>query len=880
MELDRLFDQRRASPITVSEVFVDRRPHIDTFDATVRRLGDHAQPAATAPPQRSNLLVFYGLGGIGKTSLSKRLERRFRDGEHEDAAARRPVCRINLDDPALTDLETLVIIIRSAVGEHLGRCPAFDLALSVYWQRSHPGLPMGAVLERNSALRRFNGALELPRQLDESLNALLGPVPLAGLARQATGLLVGRIRDKIRRDRLLTECPGFAEVLETESPRDMLPFLPALLSWDLAQHHQDEPVQTVVFMDTFERVDGQQRVQGCLEDQFSRLMYLMPNVLFVVTGRNRLTWGDGHHGAIHYSGSNYWPALAAAPPAPFASSQQRLSGLKDDDADGYLRFRLTHEGEPAIPGPIRQKIIDSSGGVPLYLELSAEYFDQLAASGQSPDPEGFGGTFAEMVIRVMRDLTFEERALLRASSMVDRFDAELLRAAVPEVRDAAVERFLARPIVQVEDSGWLPRSVDEYIRDAVREHDPETDDAWSENEWRVAADRMVDDLRTRLREDVKDPTTADPARLIQGFSAAGRLSLRTGRVPDWLYDMAYALRLHHHTGALEAVSSWTVPAGHPLEAFILTCQGMAQRSLGDREASARLLERAASHPRISPYARLFIKHRYVKALEEVGRYREAEDLAAEVAAAPSTLRETAAKDLAWISWIRGDGRRLLAWALPNRASTIGFHRAQALDLLGQFHMLQGDLAAAEQCFHDLVDDPELEEGGILRDTGWRHLGMVMSLRRPLDAETVLDRALQVNRDLEVGVGIAQTHIWRGVARTGTHPASDAHALIARGEELLDASNGLADRWMVLLARTFLAAVDGTDSEVLEAARTLMDHVREQDCHPGLAEVAARWLAVRGVAGPSPVESEYWLDRSASQPAREAVLRERRDARRA
>jgi hypothetical protein len=141
------------------------------------------------------------------------------------------------------------------------------------------------------------------------------------------------------------------------------------------------------------------------------------------------------------------------------SMQRRLSGLSADDADTYLRLRLTRGGEAAIPAPVRQRIVDASGGV--------------------------------MVIRVMRDLTFEERSLPRASTLVDRFDTELLHAAVPNVRDAAVQRFLSRPIVQAEESGWLRCSVDEYIRDAVREHDTDTDDAWSPTEWRAAAARMT-----------------------------------------------------------------------------------------------------------------------------------------------------------------------------------------------------------------------------------------------------------------------------------------------------------------------------------------------------------------------------------------------------
>lgn len=351
MELDRIFDQRRTSSIKVGEVFVDRVHHIEAFDDAVRALRDHSWAAVSAPPQRNNVLVFYGLGGIGKTRLSKQLEQRLREGKYEGAPDKRLTCRLNLDDQALTELETLIIAVRSALGEQVRSWPAFDLALSVYWERSHPGLPMGDVISRSSALRRLGGSLDLSRQLEDTANMLLGAVPVVGLARRAATILVNRIRDKIRRDRLLAGCTGFAEVLETEVPQDMLPFLPALLSWDLAAHRRDDPLDVVLFVDTFERVDERRREPGGVEDQLARLMYLLPNVLFVVTGRNRLTWGDGRRPAIHYSGTNYWPALAPTPPTPFTSMQQRLSGLSADDADTYLRLRLTRGGDAAISAP-------------------------------------------------------------------------------------------------------------------------------------------------------------------------------------------------------------------------------------------------------------------------------------------------------------------------------------------------------------------------------------------------------------------------------------------------------------------------------------------------------------------------------------------------
>lgn len=74
MDLDRLFDRRQASLISIEHIFVDRRDHIDAFNDAIERMQGQYLPAATAPPQRQNVLVYYSLGGIGKSTLSKHLE--------------------------------------------------------------------------------------------------------------------------------------------------------------------------------------------------------------------------------------------------------------------------------------------------------------------------------------------------------------------------------------------------------------------------------------------------------------------------------------------------------------------------------------------------------------------------------------------------------------------------------------------------------------------------------------------------------------------------------------------------------------------------------------------------------------------------------------
>ncbi|MDH6709279.1 tetratricopeptide (TPR) repeat protein [Kitasatospora sp. MAA19] len=886
MELDRLFDGRRRSAIEVADVFVDRRPLIRAFDQAVADLRQHAAPTATAPAQRRNLLVFHGLGGIGKTRLSKHLEQRLRNGEYDQPAERRIGCRIDFEDPAFAELENLVIALRAAVGQRERNWPAFDLAFAVYWQRAHPGEPLGQVISRDSALRRLNGVADLPQQIDETLNALLGPIPIAGLARRAVTALISRIRDRIRRDRLLATCPGLEAITEIEDPAEQLPFLPALLSWDLAEHSHRHPLDVVFFLDTLEKTERRPRLGGGFEDRLARLVYLLPNVLFVATGRNRLDWGDRHHPAIHYSGPNYWPTLAVTLPqqrqgdlqvAGYHGAQHQLTGLSPIDADTYLRLRLTRRGEPAIPLDIREAVIVASGGAPLYLELSAEYFDQLSADGRTPQPADFGGTFAEMFIRIMRDLDREERALLRAASLVHGFDADLLNAAVPDARDSALRRFLARPIVQQRSTGWLRHSVDEYVREAVRAHDQDTDDAWSTAEWRRAAERMVGHLGGQLAETAADPTTADRARLAEGFTTAGLLTAETGEVPDWLYDLAYGLRLRFGTQVLADTADWPVPADGPTAAFALACQGIAQRNLGSRAIAVELLERAAAHPALAGggYPGLFVRHRLGKALEEAGRYAEAERLIAQAAEVESPLRSTAEKDLAWVQWLRGDGRRLVDWSRAHLDSAIGFHRAQALDLLGQFSYLQGEFADAERYLRAEVDDPELAAAGIGRDGGWRHLGMVLSWIRPLEAIAVLDRALEVNQEMRAAVGVAQTYLFRGVARTGYGTAAEVRTHLAEGERRLADTNGGADRWMVLLALLFHELVDGTRQGALAAGDRLIAYVRETDCHPGLGEIAERWLAVRGLHPAEPVlRQEHWTERDRALAGWEQVLRER------
>jgi hypothetical protein len=90
--------------------------------------------------------------------------------------------------------------------------------------------------------------------------------------------------------RALAGCTRLADLLEAEPDLDTLSYMPHLLAWDLGQLPAGKAVVPVALLDTFEDVGD--RTHRDLERRLQRVVWLMPNVLFVVTGRNRLQWAD------------------------------------------------------------------------------------------------------------------------------------------------------------------------------------------------------------------------------------------------------------------------------------------------------------------------------------------------------------------------------------------------------------------------------------------------------------------------------------------------------------------------------------------------------------------------------------------------------------
>ena len=225
------------SPVTAQQVFTDRADEVSAFQAALANLERGLDRASASPvvdrtQGRRNVLCFYGVGGIGKTTLSQELERRLlADAVAEDRGDVATV-RIDVVDDSATDMESLLLRLRAGLGRLGRRWFAFDLALSCYWMRAHPGEELREFLDASPVLRRAAKAVGLGEQIASNVE-FLSPVEVGGLPglAQRAGLGIYRaIRDRVREGTLLSECDLLRELVDADADYEALSYFPYLLA--------------------------------------------------------------------------------------------------------------------------------------------------------------------------------------------------------------------------------------------------------------------------------------------------------------------------------------------------------------------------------------------------------------------------------------------------------------------------------------------------------------------------------------------------------------------------------------------------------------------------------------------------------------------------
>ncbi|SNY60211.1 hypothetical protein [Paractinoplanes atraurantiacus] len=503
---------RRDGPPHAGELFTDRESESQAFRSTLKRFRRMLDSDDEVGAARHNVLTFYGMGGIGKTALSERLEAWVRRGlpivngwgalpsTKVDATA-----RIDLHGSAgQMDLPAALLAMRAGLAHVRRRWPVFDLAFAAYWSAVRPGEPLPAFRGRDELENVVaETAGEILKDLGSAAEWIVGTPTTLGV--RGVRKLVGELRRQ-RELRLAIEAyPGFEDFLlrcaDEPSPTEPRPALAceiaAALSWELAQI-TPAPL-LVVFVDTTERLALDPRRVS--EGHLNKLVHGMPNVLFVLTGREMIDWYDEKQVDVVHRGPWTWPGLV---PGADDNPRQHLVGNLSPADTRALILRARERQDLPMDDDVVDELVRSSAGLPQYLELARQVALSIkdAGPGRRVEASDVTGSLGSLVMRILDDVPPDEQRAIRAAALFRLFDPGLIAAAAG-VDHGCAERAVRRPMIDRHGGGRFPYRMHDAVREAIRKADHQIAHGWSERDWELAAGRAAAEVR-RLHDEAKD----------------------------------------------------------------------------------------------------------------------------------------------------------------------------------------------------------------------------------------------------------------------------------------------------------------------------------------------------------------------------------------
>lgn len=796
----------------------------------LRRTQESGADVEDLEAPRTNLIVFHGVGGVGKSTLLRKVEAALTAAEHRPAQWGAPSwterllpVRIDLARSASTgsDFERVVLTIRLALAGTPGRpLPAFDVALRQYWEHTHPGEPLDEYLRRTGLMSRF--ATALPQQIQTAVGEAAAVLQLPGgaAAGQVAGALVQGLRERRERARALAGCSHAAALLEATPDLEALSFYPHLLAWELDRLPAKHKVTPVVLLDTFEDTADRHRD---FERLLQRLVYLMPNVLFVISGRSRLAWADpALHGQLDWTGPAAWPRLT---PGAGAGGRQHLIGdLSPEDCDDHLARRLVQDGRPLIGPGIRAAITARSHGLPLHLDLAVARFLEIRRT-RTPAPADFDHSFPALVARTLSDLTLEERQVLRSVSLLDAFDLDLATRAAGFDLQAPARRLTERPLVSENPYALWPYHLHGAVRSAL--HADRTEDHWTTADWHRAATRAL----AALGEQWTTATATAPSRML--LVACLRQGLRLAR-DHHLDDLGWLTRAAHsytddsiweplappattpNAGTGAGISGTPEGLETPADALAELLTALARRQHEHRARTADRLTTVLGTGLLDDGLTDLALYYRAKAHKDLGRTGASRAGMQQIADTGGRLAPKARRGLANLDRIGGDFPAALA-AIPTLGWKGRHHR-----VLGDIHWPHANIGQAITAFENARAEAGQHNAAGELAMAQTRLALVTAFTDPARADDELTLAHQYLDRLDQRATLLLAHVAalvKDAGRTDLDVPGRAHSL---RREITDAGLPWLTRFLEIpLAFHHAVLGDHQDlTDIIDRLRTL------------------------------------------------------------
>jgi GTPase SAR1 family protein len=381
--------QRR--PCYPDKEFTNRDSQRSSFQTVVGELANVPEKGA-----KFKVITYYGVGGVGKSSLLKQLRKDLLKQSSKAAYS-----SVDFADPSLRVVSRALLELQRNItcNERLS-LPHFELAYSLYFKKRNPDF---VFKER-----------ELPFKEESSLiGDLLGTLDGIGIAGAVTGgvSIAYKLFSKYGLEK---ELKNELVELEEYSAIEIEERLPAFFSYDLKRIIKQKEVPVfVAFFDTYEALWEEGKTDANLFSQDSwvrELVAHLPGVLFVFSGRDKLRWST-----IDSDWENHL-------------DQYLIDNLSEQDANIFL---LNCGVEDEI---LRGKIISASSGHPYHLNLSVDTYYELKNQGLEVTLEKFASSKRQVLDRFLRNLETSEIETLKILCVSRFFNKNLFEVMISNFR--------------------------------------------------------------------------------------------------------------------------------------------------------------------------------------------------------------------------------------------------------------------------------------------------------------------------------------------------------------------------------------------------------------------------------------------------------------
>lgn len=448
---------------------------------------------------RTNVLNYHGIGGVGKSTLLKALKNWVEDGSAEIGKwpknSKKEDIKIVFHDfqeePSRTP-ESILLSIRAKLGKNGKKAPMFDLLLINYWSTQYPGQDLTRFLAKQTLLQNYIDSVGLADQIKESAtefaqkladNAIIGKSLINHLH-----AFIKTFREMRMLDTFVSKYPWYQNLLDECKDPSKFPYLASALSCDINNIQKKDCFNLIIFFDHYEKTSEQ------LDDSIRKIVWLMPNALFVFAGRKRLSWADSND-IKEMHGPETWPTIINSEKADY---RQRLIGkLHREDIYYYLQKSLLKEIK--LDDSLVNEIINISDGHPLHLDLIRKRCEQVNKKRKIRASD-INLPFDGLVNEVTRGFSEKERQVLFAASMLDLFDSDLILNATSTSSFYPIKDLISRRIIneQSVDQSNLSWRLHSSIRNIVLRSPLETQNGWSMQDWLITSRQLVKVLISRI----------------------------------------------------------------------------------------------------------------------------------------------------------------------------------------------------------------------------------------------------------------------------------------------------------------------------------------------------------------------------------------------